>query len=112
MPAKSKVQRKFMGIALAMKKGKLKKSYSPEANKAAKSMSKKALRHFAKTKEKGLPERRKNLKILGGEGTRYPMLTKEPDKKTKYHIKQISPGKQLDRALWPKAKKFNRLKRI
>ena len=59
MPAKSKVQRRFLGIAYAMKKGKLKKSYSPEAAKAAKSMSKKALRHFAKTKEKRLPSKRK-----------------------------------------------------
>lgn len=62
MPAKSKVQRKFMGIALAMKKGKTPKTYSPEAAKAARTMSKKALEHFAETKEKNLPERKKKRK--------------------------------------------------
>ena len=59
MPAKSKNQRKFMGIALAIKKGKTSKSYSPEATRAAETMSRKALEHFAKTKESGLPRRKK-----------------------------------------------------
>jgi hypothetical protein len=59
MPAKSRSQRKLMGIALAIKKGKTPKSYSLEAAKAAKSMSKKALKHFAKTKETNLPQRRR-----------------------------------------------------
>lgn len=59
IPSVSKNQRKFMGIALAIKKGKASKSYSPEAAKAAKTMSKKALEHFAKTKEAGLPKRKK-----------------------------------------------------
>ena len=62
MPAKSVKQRRFLGIALAMKKGKTPKSYSPEAAKAAETMSKKALEHFAKTKEKGLPKRKKRKK--------------------------------------------------
>lgn len=62
MPAKSKVQRKFMGIALAIKKGKTPKSYSPEASKAAKTMRIKELEYFAKTKEKGLPKRKKRRK--------------------------------------------------
>lgn len=59
MPAVSKAQRKFLGIALAIKKGKLSKKYSKEAAKAAKSMSAKALKHFAKTKEKNLPKRKR-----------------------------------------------------
>jgi hypothetical protein len=59
LPAKSRSQRKFFGIALAIKKGKTPKSYSPEAAKAAKSMSRKALKHFAKTKESNLPQRKK-----------------------------------------------------
>lgn len=122
MPAKSRSQRKFFGIALAVKKGKTPKSYSPEATKAAKSMSKKALKHFAKTKEVGLPkrknpsnkkkEKRLILELPGEKGTRYPMLTKEPSSSIKHHIRKIDPGEQLDRTLWPKAKKFNRLKRI
>lgn len=62
MPAKSRVQRKFMGIAHAIKKGKLPKSISPEAAKVAKTMKAKELKHFAKTKEKGLPLRKKRKK--------------------------------------------------
>ncbi len=62
MPARSVKQRKFLGIALSIKKGKTPKSYSPEAAEAAKTMSRKALEHFAKTKEKGLPRRKKRKK--------------------------------------------------
>lgn len=59
MPAESIKQKRFMGIALGIKKGKTPKSYSPEAARAAKTMSKKALGHFAKTKEKDLPKRKR-----------------------------------------------------
>lgn len=52
MPAKTPKQRKFLGIALAIKRGKAPKSYSPEAAEAAKTMSEKALRHFAKKKKR------------------------------------------------------------
>ena len=62
MPARSVKQRRFLGIALAIKKGKASRSYSPEAAKAAKTMSKKALEHFAGTKEKNLPERKRKKK--------------------------------------------------
>lgn len=62
MPAVSKKQKRFLSIALAIKKGKTPKSYSPEAAKAAETMSKKALEHFARTKEKGLPKRKKRKK--------------------------------------------------
>lgn len=58
MPAVSKKQRRLMGIAEAIKKGKLKKSFSKKAAEIAKKMKAKALRHFAKTKEKGLPKRK------------------------------------------------------
>jgi len=59
VPAVSVKQKRFAGIALAMKKGKVKKSYSPEAAKAAETMTKKELRHFARTKEKDLPQRKR-----------------------------------------------------
>ncbi|MDO9566669.1 MAG: DUF3008 family protein [Candidatus Desulfaltia sp.] len=62
MPAKSVKQKRFLSIALAIKKGKLSKKYSPEAAKAARSMSEKALLHYNKTKEKGLPLRKKRKK--------------------------------------------------
>ena len=53
MPAKSKKQRKMMAIA----------EHHPEKlwkkNKGAAKMGKNALHDFAKTKEKGLPEKKK-----------------------------------------------------
>lgn len=54
MPAKSKKQRRFMAMVEQTKKGKL-KGASPNVKKAAKSMTIKQARDFAKTKEKGLP---------------------------------------------------------
>lgn len=59
MPAKSIKQKRFAGIALAIKRGKVPKKYSPAAAKAAKTMKEKALRHFAETEEKGLPLHKK-----------------------------------------------------
>ena len=51
--AKSKAQQKFMGMVHAAQKGE--KPASKEVAKAAKGMSKKAAKDFAKTKHKGLP---------------------------------------------------------
>ena len=56
--AMSKAQQKFMGMVYARKKGKMKKGEaSPEVEAAAKSMTKKEAKKFAKTKHKGLPEK-------------------------------------------------------
>jgi hypothetical protein len=56
--AMSKAQQKFMGMVYARKKGKMKKGEaSPEVEVAAKSMTKKEAKKFAKTKHKGLPEK-------------------------------------------------------
>lgn len=62
MPAKSKAQRRFMGMVTAMKHGslntdKLPKGVAEKVKKAAKSMSTKSAEDFAKTKEKKLPNR-------------------------------------------------------
>ena len=65
MPAKSIKQRKFMGMVMAAKKGKL-KDPSEAVTKIAKSMSKKQVEKFAKTKEKGLPIKVKVKKGKGG----------------------------------------------
>ena len=54
MPAKSVAQRRFMGMVRATQKGEM-KNPSPEVRDAAKDMSVKAVREFAKTKEKNLP---------------------------------------------------------
>ena len=56
MPAKSVAQQKFMGMVRATQKGEMKNS-SPELKDAAKNMSKKDVRKFAKTKHKGLPDK-------------------------------------------------------
>lgn len=58
--AKSKKQQKFMGMVYAAKKGE--KPASKAVAKAAKGMSKKAAKDFAKTKHKGLPEKVKKKK--------------------------------------------------
>jgi hypothetical protein len=55
MPAVSKAQRRFFGIVKSIKSGKTKPSYSSHAAKAARTMSMKSVRHYAKTKERGLP---------------------------------------------------------
>jgi hypothetical protein len=60
MPAESKKQRKFMGLALAVKRGNVSPDeVSEEVRRAAESMTEEELRDFAKTKESGLPEKKK-----------------------------------------------------
>jgi hypothetical protein len=56
MPAVSKKQQKFMGMALATKRGEM-KGGSPALKKAAKSMTTKEIKKYAGTKLKGLPTR-------------------------------------------------------
>ncbi len=53
--AVSKQQQKFFGLVRAIQKGKA--SGSPEAEKAARDMSKKDVKDFASTKHKGLPKK-------------------------------------------------------
>lgn len=62
MPAKSKKQRKFMGMVHAVQKGAEIPNASPAVKKAAKTMTKSASKEFATTPEKGLPFRRKRKK--------------------------------------------------
>ena len=54
--AMSKAQQRFMGMVYAAKKGE--KPASPEVAQAAAGMSKKEAKKFAKTKHKGLPEKK------------------------------------------------------
>ena len=54
--AKSKSQQRFMGMVRAAQKGE--KAASPEIVKVATSMSKSDVKDFAKTKHKGLPEKK------------------------------------------------------
>ena len=55
--AKSKSQQRFFGMVRAAQKGEMEKA-SPEVSKAADSMSKSSVKDFAKTKHKGLPEKK------------------------------------------------------
>jgi hypothetical protein len=60
MPAKSKKQQMAAGAALAAKRGKRSKSSLRGASRGMyKSMSKKQLREFAKTKRKKLPTKKR-----------------------------------------------------
>jgi hypothetical protein len=60
MPARSKKQQMAAGAALAAKRGKRSKSSLRGASRGMyKSMSKKQLREFAKTKRKGLPRKKR-----------------------------------------------------
>lgn len=65
MPAKSKKQRKLMGMVKAMQTGKMAKSVSPKIAKLAKSMSPASVDKFAKTSEKGLPTKVAAAKSAG-----------------------------------------------
>jgi hypothetical protein len=56
--AVSKAQQRFMGMAHAMQKGEKIKGASPELKKVAKTMKKGDVKDFAKTKLKGLPEKK------------------------------------------------------
>ena len=58
MPSISEKQRRKMGIALAIKRGKVPASYSPEAARMSKEMTAKQLRDYAK-------KRKRKRKITG-----------------------------------------------
>lgn len=65
----SKKQHGLMGAAYAVEKGDkelkdIPKSYRGKVEKLTKSMDKKQLKDFAKTKEKGLPEKKEEVKKL------------------------------------------------
>jgi len=57
--AVSKKQQRFMGMAHAMQKGEKIRGASPELKKVARTMKKGDVEDFAKTKHKGLPEKKK-----------------------------------------------------
>jgi len=60
MPAKSKVQQKAAGMALAAKRGELSpKKLRGSAREMYKSMNERQLRDYAKTKIKKLPKKKK-----------------------------------------------------
>lgn len=64
MPSKSVTQQNFMGIVHALQKGEKVPNASPEARKAAGSMTKKDVKDFASTKHKGLPKKIKKETVV------------------------------------------------
>jgi len=65
--AKSKAQQRFMAMVYSRKKGKMKKGEaSPEVEAAAASMTTKEAKKFAKTKHKGLPEKKEMKEEMEG----------------------------------------------
>ena len=84
MPSVSKKQQKFMGIVRAIQKGEADPSdFNKDAQDAAKKMKKSSVKKYAKTKHKGLPNKKVN------EG-RVLHFTKIQDKTLEKHLKVIA----------------------
>ena len=81
--AVSKKQRKFMGMAHAIQKGEKVKGASPELKKVAKTMKPKDTEDFAKTKEKGLPEKKAKKEEVEETTTSGSVATAAPNGKAK-----------------------------
>lgn len=73
MPAKSKSQQRFMGMVHAVQKGKM-KSPSKNITDVAASMTKEDSGDFARTKHKGLPERKEAILKLARLQTNFLLL--------------------------------------
>jgi len=84
MPSVSKKQQKFMGIVRAIQKGEADPSdFNKDAQDAAKKMKKSSVKKYAKTKHKGLPNKKVN------EG-RVLHFTQIKDKTLEKHLKVIA----------------------
>jgi len=88
MPAVSKKQQRFFGIVRSIQKGEQKPT-TPETAKAASSMKMKSVKKFAKTKHKGLPEKKNIKEESCGKGEYYCY----DDKKCKPIPKGMKVGK-------------------
>ena len=85
MPAVSKKQQRFFGIVRSIQKGEQKPT-TPETAKAASSMKMKSVKKFAKTKHKGLPEKKKVTEendMFAKEDVKTELLTKAREKHKK-----------------------------
>jgi hypothetical protein len=71
--AKSKSQRRMMGMANAIQQGEMPAAKSPAAAEIASSMNPGDLNSLASTPETGLPEKAKSTKLRPGPGERKPM---------------------------------------
>lgn len=93
--AVSKQQQKFMGMVHAMQKGEKVKGASKELKAAAKGMSKKDAKDFARTKHKGLPKKVTEGVVLEAGSTLEHIVNK-----FKYETKKFINGEDLDSDLY------------
>lgn len=93
MPAKSVKQRRFMGMVRAVQKGEM-NAPSPEIAKAANDMGSKAVKEFAKTKEKNLPMKKEEVEHL--EEMPYQVYGSPDGKKEKKIGKPVKSKKYAD----------------
>jgi hypothetical protein len=98
--AVSKAQQRFMAMVYSRKKGKMKKGEaSPEVEAAAKSMTKKEAKKFAKTKHKGLPEKVAEAADCGCDSND---TTKENEKDSRGNYAKVNMIKNKLRAMGAK----------
>ncbi len=93
MPAVSKKQQRFFGMVRAAQKGE--GATSPEVAKVADEISDKDAKKFAKTKHKGLPEKKK----MKEETSTYEKLKKKIGSKEK-HDKAVTVDEGKKKGLW------------
>jgi len=89
MPAKSKAQQRFFGMVRAAQKGEM-DNPSSEVVDAADSMKVSDVKKFAKTKHKGLPEKKKLEEKLG----QWKQAVRNRDKAHRKSIGKTKPPKQ------------------
>ena len=94
MPAKSVAQQRFMGMVRATQKGEM-KNPSPELKDAAKNMSKKDVKKFAKTKHKGLPEKIEEAKTAAWQRKEGKNKTGGLNEKGRKSYERENPGSDL-----------------
>jgi hypothetical protein len=103
----SKQQQKFMGMVRAVQKGEM-DAPSPEVAQAAKTMKKKDVKDFAKTKHKGLPDKVKEATDQVNQD--FPNTLESLDETTIKDIKDIlttiGSSKNMDQAVQMVMKKY------
>ena len=85
----SKAQQRFMGMAHAMQKGEKVPGASKELKKVAKTMGKGDVKDFAKTKHKGLPEKKKKTDEMTTSGGVAPSMAPMGVRQTKEEMTDV-----------------------
>ena len=99
MPSVSKKQQKFMGIVRAIQKGEADPSdFNKDAQDAAKKMKKSSVKKYAKTKHKGLP----NKKVNEAQVTK-SIMTNPNNRKLYFTLVDGNDVKLIDAKTWLKS---------